>query len=321
MENGEIINITEVKANNLKITQKFNKIRYEKGLRLYEALRIEIKNVLKYETEKYKIQAIVNESSYSSNVTLMIEENTVKKATCECIEYKMDNICKHIYGVVKEVENPHKSSEIQEQIQKRKEEDEKRNRILEEQKRKEEERKKIIEDRIKKQQFLQQYIQKYNSGIQLIDKFSETKKQQKPMNLRGLYNEIISNKNSLKQENTTNIKLEYFVKIENFNEFNVYFKVGNQRMYILKSLWDFYEAYKKQEVLVYGKSLSFVPKRENFEEKSREIFDFIINHIEKVEESMKYISFMNYYCFGKNITLEGREIEEFFKMNNNKDWC
>ena len=271
MENGEIINITEVKANNLKITQKFNKIRYEKGLRLYEALRIEIKNVLKYETEKYKIQAIVNESSYSSNVTLMIEENTVKKATCECIEYKMDNICKHIYGVVKEVENPHKSSEIQEQIQKRKEEDEKRNRILEEQKRKEEERKKIIEDRIKKQQFLQQYIQKYNSGIQLIDKFSETKKQQKPMNLRGLYNEIISNKNSLKQENTTNIKLEYFVKIENFNEFNVYFKVGNQRMYILKSLWDFYEAYKKQEVLVYGKSLSFVPKRENFEEKSREI--------------------------------------------------
>ena len=48
-------------------------------------------------------------------------------------------------------------------------------------------------------------------------------------------------------------------------------------MYMFKNIQEFYEAYRNQEELEYGKQLKFVPKRENFTKESKAYFDYIID--------------------------------------------
>ena len=54
-------------------------------------------------------------------------------------------------------------------------------------------------------------------------------------------------------------------------------------MYVLNNIGEFYEAYKNESELCYGKQLRFIPKRENFVEESKEIFDYIIKNAQMME--------------------------------------
>ena len=54
-------------------------------------------------------------------------------------------------------------------------------------------------------------------------------------------------------------------------------------MYVLNNISNFYQAYKNKEEIYYGKQLNFIPKRENFIESSRPIFDLIIQYAENAE--------------------------------------
>ena len=80
-------------------------------------------------------------------------------------------------------------------------------------------------------------------------------------------------------ELATSIKLEYNVELGDAETLRLTFKIGQTRMYVLNNIGEFYEAYKNESELCYGKQLRFIPKRENFVEESKEIFDYIITTI------------------------------------------
>lgn len=88
-------------------------------------------------------------------------------------------------------------------------------------------------------------------------------------------------------------------------------------MYILNSLYQFYEAYQNQTELYYGKNLRFIPKREYFTEESKPIFDFIIKYSEMIEYNRKYNEHSRYYSdSSKYIYVTGNNIETLFEIIN-----
>lgn len=115
------------------------------------------------------------------------------------------------------------------------------------------------------------------------------------------------------------MKLEYSVEIENSQTLKVSFKIGQTRMYVLNNICDFYEAYKNETELVYGKQLRFIPKRENFTEDSQIIFDYIIKYAEMVDYNNRYSDYRMSSSFNKFVYITGDNIDEFFNMNKNKD--
>ena len=77
------------------------------------------------------------------------------------------------------------------------------------------------------------------------------------------------------------------------------FKIGNSRMYKIKDLTEFYTRVINEEFFKYGEKLQFVHSRDNFDNKSKELLDFILRYA----EVMKYTNSENRYGYyqGTNI--------------------
>lgn len=90
----------------------------------------------------------------------------------------------------------------------------------------------------------------------------------------------------------------------------VNFRVGTKQKYVIKSLEQFTEAVEKRQYFEYGKNLGFIHSREQFEEDSLLILDFIMEYVHvRNRESRR--SF--YYTPNtKNIVLEEFIMERFF---------
>ena len=135
--------------------------------------------------------------------------------------------------------------------------------------------------------------------------------------------ELYENTKELKDKNVgdlaTSIKLEYTIELENMETLRVSFKIGQTRMYVLGDILQFYNAYKNETELYYGKQLKFIPKRDNFIEASKPIFDFIIKYAEMIDYNEKYTDYRMASSFYKYIFISSNEIEEFFEINKNKE--
>ena len=62
------------------------------------------------------------------------------------------------------------------------------------------------------------------------------------------------------------------------NNLRVEFKIGNQRMYKLKDLTEFFDRMMTREKYKYGNKLEFVHKKEMFEAEDIELLEFILKH-------------------------------------------
>ena len=80
-------------------------------------------------------------------------------------------------------------------------------------------------------------------------------------------------------------------------------------MYVLNSITEFYEAYKNEKELYYGKQLRFIPKKENFIESSQKMFDYIIKYAEMVEYNSKYNEYGSSNHFKKKVRGNGRQAQ------------
>ena len=110
---------------------------------------------------------------------------------------------------------------------------------------------------------------------------------------------------------------------KHMNNLKIEFKIGNQRMYKLKNLSEFYERMLKNEKYKYGNKLEFVHSKEAFEQESQELLEFILKHAE-------IISFVNsdantnYRFYGKAlnesyIVLNNSGIDEIFEILKNQE--
>ena len=109
---------------------------------------------------------------------------------------------------------------------------------------------------------------------------------------------------------------------EFYKEIRVEIKIGSEKLYKIKNLPDFYNKFLNREQGKYGSKLEFMHVKENFEEESRSILDFIL----KNAEIIKYINSSGnagYRYYGKVISdnciiLSNSGLDEFFDIMKGK---
>ena len=299
-----IIDVVDLNLKTLQFNKRYDMSRYNRGNQIYNRGDVQVEKVETDGENNYEIKATV-EGNYDNYTTkLSISGNLIKESSCTCEDYNKGNLCKHIIATSMEVIEPHyaRTPEGRRKLQKKEEEEQKRR--LEE---------------IRKRH---EYENKYHSVINTIEKYKRNLKEESRTNnldLVQLYEQTAEIKNKKIGNLATSVKLEYAIEIENKETLKVTFKIGQTRMYILNNITTLYNAYKNETEIYYGKQLRFIPKRENFTEESKNIFDFIIKYAEMIEYNNKYNRYGIDNSLNKAIYLTGEKINEFFEMNKNKN--
>ena len=96
------------------------------------------------------------------------------------------------------------------------------------------------------------------------------------------------------------------------------FKIGNERMYILKDIIEFADNMQKHALVSYGKQLSFQHVEEAFEPNSLPLAKFLCRWVaqhrkEYIERKYNYYGYQEIPKKAKNISLTKRERDWFFK--------
>ena len=130
-----------------------------------------------------------------------------------------------------------------------------------------------------------------------------------------------SNKQEEESEKT---KIEPKIIYDKYtNNLRIEFKIGNQRMYKIKDLAEFYDRMQTGEKYKYGSKLEFVHKIENFEENERQLIEFILRQ----SEIIRFVNSdanSNYRYYGKAmnesyILLNNSGIDEMFEILKNRE--
>lgn len=140
------------------------------------------------------------------------------------------------------------------------------------------------------------------------------------------YNEEIEEINHNEEmilKNKGTIKLEPKIIYDKFlGDMKVEFKIGNQKMYKIKNLSEFYTRMLEKQTYKYGEKLQFVHTKEMFEEDSKPLLDFILRYAEIIKYANSN-SNSNYRYYGKalsdtSIILGNSGIDELFDVLKGK---
>lgn len=121
------------------------------------------------------------------------------------------------------------------------------------------------------------------------------------------------------ESNIEKVRLEPKLIYDRYsNNLRVEFKIGNQRMYKLKNLTEFYDRMMNGEKYKYGNKLEFIHKKEMFEENQQQMLVFIL----KNSEIIRFVnsnSNSNYRYYGKAmndgyIILNNSGLDELFDI-------
>lgn len=100
-------------------------------------------------------------------------------------------------------------------------------------------------------------------------------------------------------------------------QLRVDFKVGTDRPYLVKSLYDLIDKYRSRDVYPLGKKSSILFAKQDFTDTSKKMYDFIVSYVE--EESYRQdLTDGNKTMTAKEFTLYGQRLDEFFDMVEGK---
>ena len=132
---------------------------------------------------------------------------------------------------------------------------------------------------------------------------------------------IEEEENELKEQGT--IKLEPEIFYDKFTgDMKVEFRIGNKKMYKIKSLSDFYIKMLDKELYKYGQKLQFVHTAESFEQESLPLLNFVMKYAEIIKYANSN-SNSNYRFYGNalsenSIILSNSGIDDFFDILKGK---
>lgn len=127
----------------------------------------------------------------------------------------------------------------------------------------------------------------------------------------NLINEI-KNSKELKEK----VKLEVFVdKYKNSNTYDISFKIGNNRMYVLKSLEDFVSARLNNMDLEFGKGFTYSPSKQEFSKSDEDI----CRYIEEVVLMAVRTNYRDSIVKGKHMYISDIGLRKFLEMNIGRD--
>jgi len=122
------------------------------------------------------------------------------------------------------------------------------------------------------------------------------------------------------ESNIEKVKLEPKMIYDRYsNNMRIEFKIGNQRMYKLKNLTEFYDRMMNGEKYKYGNKLEFTHKKEIFEESQQQILEFILKH----SEIIRFVNSNSNSNYGKAmndgyIILNNSGLDEIFEILKGK---
>ena len=151
----------------------------------------------------------------------------------------------------------------------------------------------------------------------------KTKKHDKNNEKYRIYRQMISSF-YLEGQQEDNINLIYSEKIkieprliykENLKTFRLEIKIGNKQMYKIKDLTEFYTRMANKEFYKYGSKLEFMHIKENFEESSLPILEYILKYAEIVKYANEIDERYNINSLDKAyILLSNTGIDELFEI-------
>ena len=167
--------------------------------------------------------------------------------------------------------------------------------------------------------------EKENSKLEEKEKFKIDKYRNFKQILTTFYNEQLSeiDKEDIENKDIGSIKIEPKIIFDKLSSgMKVEFKIGNERMYKIKDLSEFYTRMQNGEYAEYGQKLGFLHIEESFEKESIPLLNFILKHAEIIKETNSTLN-SNYRYFGKalsetSILLGPQAIDEFFEIEKNK---
>jgi len=113
-------------------------------------------------------------------------------------------------------------------------------------------------------------------------------------------NQIDKEETSLKNKGT--IKIEPKIIYDKFSgNIKVEFKIGNQKMYKIKNLSEFYTRMLEKEFYKYGEKLQFIHTKEMFEPQDWDLLDFIIKYAEIIKYANSNTN-SNFRYYGKSLS-------------------
>ena len=145
--------------------------------------------------------------------------------------------------------------------------------------------------------------------------------------VKSFYNEEINEIENIEEEkklkNEGTIEIEPKILYDKFtNTMKIEFKIGNQRLYKIKNLSEFYERMLNNEFYKYGDKLKFIHKKEMFTKDSEKLLEFILKYAEIIKETNSNAN-SNYRYYGKAlsetcIVIGASSIDELFDVLKNK---
>ena len=149
---------------------------------------------------------------------------------------------------------------------------------------------------------------KYRNFKQIVNEFYTEEMQ-----------EIEQSNEQEKEEIQQKIKIEPKIIYDKYeSNLRIEFKIGNQRMYKLKNLAEFYDRMINKEKYKYGNKLEFIHKKEIFVDNDRALLEFILKHSETIRFVNSSVN-TSYRYYGKAlnegyILLNNSGIDEIFEI-------
>ena len=246
------------------ILEDAGETRVQKAKRYVNEGRVNIYKTNYEDKDNFSISSIVSGNNDDYEVEIEVKDGDIDIESCECADYRT------YYGACK-----HIVATLMKFEQTKYWDNEAK---LEEAKNK---------PRSKNEQY------KYRSFSNLVSSF---------------YNEelkILSEDETVMLANKDKIKLETKIEYDKFtNTMKLELRLGNKRMYKIKDLPEFYTRMINNEYFKYGERLEFVHNRENFDEESKPLLDFILRYA----EIMKYSNSSDRYGYYSSSSINKAEI-------------
>ena len=302
-----IIDVIDLNLKSVRFARKYDNNRHRKAAQIFRRGSVSIQEVDKLDENNYSIKAYVDGNYYDTyNTTITISNDVITEGTCTCMDYENGNLCKHIIATAMETLNPHyASTEEGEKRLELKREEEREKRAEELKRRQEEERKRI------------EYENKYRDGLDMINLYKRNNTSQIVLDnfdILDLYDRSQLAKKNETSELATDIKIEFVVGIYDEKTLEITFKIGQSRMYVLNNISNLYNAYKNGTEIYYGKQLRFIPRRENFSDDSKWLFDYIMQYAEMMEYYDSFNRYSGTTILDKQILIKGNKIDEFLSL-------
>ena len=232
-----------------------------KAIKYVNSRKVEFLNTEYNDKNNFELKANVNGTE--KYVTFVsVQRGEIEDISCTCPDYKKHyGVCKHSLATVIAF-NKLEEDEIKNKIDK----EEKQAMDLESQE-------------VKYRSFRQIVNNFYNEEVETIDDDKE---------------EIVKSKGT--------INIEPKIIYDKFtNDMKIEFKIGDKRLYKLKSLSEFYDRMLNKGFYHYGDKLQFIHTRESFVEKDRPLLDFILKYAEIIKYANSN-SNSNYRYYGNALS-------------------